>query len=251
MSDPLLHGGKRIAALENQARQTVYVIKHNHVLFALVSLTILAALMRVWNSQPVFYAHAYGDDEAAGSAVQSPLLTQPNLFDGKQGQKKDMPISVLAAKSAAQEAQQQADSNMGQKISEVVGDTPIKEMVPYIEKRDSRVAAFLVGIAKKESSFGLASPAKNGQDCYNYWGFKSYAGRGDVAGGYACFASPEEAVEKVGDRIQKLTQKNILTPSRMVDTWKCGGSCAGDPGADSWISTVSLYFNKIADSNNG
>jgi hypothetical protein len=121
-------------------------------------------------------------------------------------------------------------------------------MVPYISKRDEKVAAFLVGIAKKESSFGSASPSKDGKTCYNYWGYKGSAGRG-TGMGYACFASAEEAVRIVGDRIETLVGKQRNTPSRMVDTWKCGVSCAKDPGAPGWVSTVALYFDKIVDKN--
>ncbi|EKE25016.1 MAG: hypothetical protein ACD_5C00327G0003 [uncultured bacterium] len=135
-----------------------------------------------------------------------------------------------------------------QKIYEIVGDAPIREMVPFISQRDDKVAAFLVGIAKKESSFGYASPSKDGITCYNYWGYKGSAGRG-TGMGYACFASAEEAVDVVGDRIEVLVGKNRSTPSKMVDTWKCGTSCAGDPGAPSWVSTVALYFDKLVEKN--
>ena len=65
--------------------------------------------------------------------------------------------------------------------------------------------------------------------------------------GYACFASAEEAVKIVGDRLEELIGKNRSTPAKMVDTWKCGTSCAGDPGAPGWVSTVALYFNKIVE----
>ncbi|KKP93376.1 MAG: hypothetical protein UR99_C0052G0005 [Candidatus Moranbacteria bacterium GW2011_GWD2_36_12] len=131
-----------------------------------------------------------------------------------------------------------------QKLYDIVGETPIKEMIPFISQRDEKVAAFLVGIAKKESSFGLASPLKDGETCYNYWGYKGSGGRG-VGMGYACFASAEEAIKTVGDRIEVLVNKDRNTPARMVDTWKCGTSCAGDPGAPGWTSTVALYFNQI------
>jgi hypothetical protein len=117
-------------------------------------------------------------------------------------------------------------------------------MVPFISKREEKVAAFLVGIAKKESSLGLASPSKDGKTCYNYWGYKGSGGRG-TGMGYACFASAEEAVKTVGDRIEVLVAKERNTPARMVDTWKCGRSCGGDPGAAGWVATVAFYFDKI------
>ncbi|NTW27648.1 MAG: hypothetical protein HGA36_04945 [Candidatus Moranbacteria bacterium] len=131
-----------------------------------------------------------------------------------------------------------------EKLYAIVGDAPIREMVPFISQRNEKVAAFLVGIAKKESSFGLASPSKDGKTCYNYWGYKGTGGRG-TGMGYACFASAQEAIQVVGDRIEVLVDKERNTPARMVDTWKCGKSCAGDPGASSWVATVTLYFDKI------
>ena len=131
------------------------------------------------------------------------------------------------------------------KLYEITGDAPIKEMVPFISKRDEKVAAFLIGIAKKESGWGEHVPLLNGQDCYNYWGYKGAASRGSAMG-YACFSNPEEAVEIVGNRLEVLIGKNHTTASKML-IWKCGSSCAGhDPkGVESWVSTVSLYFNKI------
>ena len=118
-------------------------------------------------------------------------------------------------------------------------------MVPFISKRDEKVAAFLIGIAKKESGWGEHVPLLNGQDCYNYWGYKGAASRGSAMG-YACFSNPEEAVEIVGNRLEVLIGKNHTTASKML-IWKCGSSCSGhDPaGVKKWVSDVSLYFGKV------
>jgi hypothetical protein len=64
--------------------------------------------------------------------------------------------------------------------------------------------------------------------------------------GYACFGSPEEAVEIVGKRLENLISKNINEPKKML-VWKCGSSCAGhDPGGvQKWVSDVSLYYGKV------
>jgi len=126
-----------------------------------------------------------------------------------------------------------------------VSGRPIEAMVPYINKRDPRVAAYLVAIAKKESSWGEHAPSKDGKTCYNYWGYKSSGSRG-VSMGYACFGSAEEGVRKVGDRIQDLLNKKIQTPAQMV-VWKCGSSCAGHNPQDvrKWISDVAFYYGKI------
>jgi hypothetical protein len=118
---------------------------------------------------------------------------------------------------------------------------PMEDMAVAISKKDSAVAAFLIGIAKKESDWGTHSPKKDGHECYNFWGYKG--GYNVTEGGYSCFDSPEQAVEVVGGRIEELIAKNINTPARMV-VWKCGSSCAGhDPVAvKKWISDVSAYY---------
>jgi hypothetical protein len=131
-------------------------------------------------------------------------------------------------------------------LSNLVDDYPIREMVPFITKKDRVVAALVVGIAKKESDWGRHAPSKNGEDCYNYWGYKGAGGRG-AAMGYACFESTEEAVKIVAGRIEHFVGKNMNTPAKMV-IWKCGGSCAWDNPANvqKWISDVSKYYNQIA-----
>ena len=244
MSEPLLFRGKMLQQCKHQAKHIERIIKNNNVLFIAVMLTIFGSMVRLWNAQPTFYAQAYTGDSAA-TKVQSPLFDeQQGLFDGTNG--RDKQVAALEDKLQQQtQTDGKIDSGQfAQKIYEIVGDAPIREMVPFISQRDEKVAAFLVGIAKKESSFGLASPSKNGESCYNYWGYKGEGGRG-TGMGYACFASAEEAVKVVGDRIEVLVNKQRNTPERMVDTWKCGSSCAGDPGAPSWISTVALYFDKL------
>ncbi len=112
-------------------------------------------------------------------------------------------------------------------IKGVTEGFPIEVMAPSIAHYDRNVAALIVGIAKKESNWGKASPSKGGADCYNYWGYKGAGGRG-TAMGYACFATPEEAVQAIGDRLTRLVEKRATSePSNLVTTWKCGASCAG------------------------
>ena len=81
----------------------------------------------------------------------------------------------------------------------------------------------------------------------NYWGFKG--GGSTVSGGYTCFSSPEQAVDAVSNRIEKLVDRGVKNPTQMI-SWKCGSSCAGH-GAENvrkWISDVSLNFYKIQNS---
>ncbi|MEA1926192.1 MAG: hypothetical protein U9M90_03030 [Patescibacteria group bacterium] len=136
-------------------------------------------------------------------------------------------------------------TELEKELEDALKGTPMETMVDTISKQDKTIAAFLVGIAFKESKFGVYSPKKNGRECYNYWGFK---GKTNITtGGYSCFSSPEEAVEIVGQRLQKLVQKNNLnTPSKMT-VWKCGRSCAGHSpeSVRKWVSDVSIHFNSI------
>lgn len=136
------------------------------------------------------------------------------------------------------------DKSKKDKYLSFVKDYPIAEMVPYISQQDKTTAAFLIGIAKKESDWGKHSPSKNGRNCYNYWGYKG--GYNLTSSGYSCFDSPEQAVEEVGGRITELINKDVNTPQKML-VWKCGASCAGhDPeGVRKWVSDVSLYFYKL------
>lgn len=131
-----------------------------------------------------------------------------------------------------------------QKITKMVSDKPIKEMVPFISQRDNKTASFMVAIAKKESNWGKFSPKKDGKECYNYWGYRGTYNK--TKSGYSCFDSPEQAVEVVGNRIDELVDQNIDTPQEMI-VWKCGRSCAGHGAYDvkKWIQDVDLYINKI------
>lgn len=138
-------------------------------------------------------------------------------------------------------------SKLELEIKNITKDHPIEEMAPFIAKYDKKIAALIVGIAKKESNWGIHSPSKNGQTCYNYWGFKGRGSNG-VAMGYGCFANPEEAVDAIGGRISELVNQNIDTPAEMV-VWKCGRSCAatgGQAAANKWIADVNVYYKRIA-----
>ena len=121
---------------------------------------------------------------------------------------------------------------------------PIEKMLTDIQKLDEKTADFLIAIAKKESNWGKHAPSKNGQDCYNYWGYKG-GGENQVLG-YSCFSSREEAIEKVGARIEKLIEKGLDTPQKML-VWKCGSSCAGhDPqGVRKWVVDVESVLRSI------
>lgn len=131
-------------------------------------------------------------------------------------------------------------------LTTLVSGFPIKKMVPFISTKDKRTAAFLIGIAKKESNWGKYSPKLNGKDCYNYWGYRG-SGENVTPSGYTCFDSPRQAVDVVGQRISNLiNDSNLSTPSQMI-VWKCGWNCAGhsNESVDKWIADVGLYYNKV------
>ena len=131
-------------------------------------------------------------------------------------------------------------------ILAMVKNYPIENMVSEIVKQDRIVAAFMIAIAKKESNWGKRVPVLNGEDCFNYWGYRGIRDRMGT-GGHTCFDSPRDAVETVGKRIAYLvseTKRN--TPSKMV-VWKCGYDCSWDSklAVKKWISDVDLYFRQL------
>ncbi|HPN55025.1 MAG TPA: hypothetical protein PLB52_03815 [Candidatus Moranbacteria bacterium] len=133
-------------------------------------------------------------------------------------------------------------------IRKMVKGYPIEKMAPFIAKKDRKVAAFIVSIAKKESDWGKHVPVLNGQDCYNYWGYRGIRKRMGT-GGHTCFDSPQDAVDTVAKRIQTLVEKHgNTTPAKMVEPWKCGYDCeatGGRAAANKWISDVAKYFNEL------
>ncbi len=134
----------------------------------------------------------------------------------------------------------------GDQIRELVRGYPIEDMLPYILEKDRIVAAFLVGIAKKESNWGKRVPVLDGQDCYNYWGYRGIR-RLMGTGGHTCFNSKKDAVDTVAYRIEQLIHaKNLDTPAKMV-IWKCGYSCDGHSreSVRKWIADVDMYFREL------
>lgn len=133
-------------------------------------------------------------------------------------------------------------------ISELVRGYPIEAMLPYILDKDRVVAAFLIGIAKKESNWGKHIPVLDGQDCFNYWGYRGVR-RLMGTGGHTCFNSRKDAVDTVAQRIESLVYSSKLdTPAKMI-IWKCGYSCDGHSreSVRKWIADVDTYFEQLND----
>lgn len=133
-------------------------------------------------------------------------------------------------------------------IRDMVKGYPIEAMLPYIFAQDRLTAAFLVGIAKKESNWGKRIPVLEGQDCFNYWGYRGVR-RMMGSGGHTCFNSRQDAVKTVSTRLNKLIHSEKLdTPEKMI-VWKCGFSCQGHSreSVKKWISDVDMYFSQLSE----
>ncbi len=130
-------------------------------------------------------------------------------------------------------------------IKKMTTGYPIGKMAYYISRQDEDVAAFVVAIAKKESNWGKRTPKLNGEECYNYWGFRKKRARMG-SGGHTCFDNPKDAVETVSLRIKNLLANDINTPQKMV-IWKCGYNCnmQNQQSVIKWIQDVDLYYNKF------
>lgn len=133
-----------------------------------------------------------------------------------------------------------------ERIRNMVKGYPIEDMIPHIVEQDRTVAMFLVAIAKKESDWGRRVPVLDGQDCFNYWGYRGVR-KMMGTGGHTCFNSRKDAVGTVGKRLDTLIHKHDLdTPADLI-LWKCGSSCAGHSSysVKKWIADVDLYYQKL------
>ena len=138
------------------------------------------------------------------------------------------------------------DRALQKRVKTLVKGFPIERMATFISDEDETTAAFIVGIAKKESNWGKRVPKKDGKDCFNYWG---YRGKSDnvTLDGYTCFDSPKEAVRTIGKRIDTLVGEHSLDTPREMVVWKCGYDCSGHSSAsvEKWIKDVGYYYGKV------
>lgn len=206
----------------------------NRGLFAGLSLALC-----LWG-QPVFSS----EFETNMSIEDDPLVFHADILGSGETGEASAPICEGEVIPRADESEE--DFRFRMLLSGMLRDEPMEVMVPYLAQRDQETAAFLVSIARKESSWGEHAPSKDGIDCFNYWGYKGMGSRG-AGMGYACFASPEEAVETVGNRIAELVhERNLNSPERLI-VWKCGSSCAGHSpeSVAKWISDVRGVYSRF------
>lgn len=138
------------------------------------------------------------------------------------------------------------DAQYKEAVQNMVKGYPIEAMLPYIFEQDRLTVAFLIGIGRKESNWGKRVPVLDGQDCFNYWGYRGVR-RLMGTGGHTCFNSSQDAVETVAKRLNTLIYSEELnTPEKMI-VWKCGFSCNGHSreSVKKWISDVDMYFKQL------
>ncbi len=155
---------------------------------------------------------------------------------------------ALKQKELSEKKLSQSDDLLNTEIISMTAGYPIEAMSTAIARYNREVAALLVGIAKKESNWGKRVPrSDDGADCFNYWGFKGAGSRG-IAMGHGCFGTPEEAVEKVGNRIAELVRLRSTSEPKNFTIWKCGSSCAthSDESVRKWVSDVDHYYRVLA-----
>ncbi len=177
-----------------------------------------------------------------------PVDNGSNVVDyGNSKNKGAEEIDASFVTKLLQDSVEKKSTEFETELREMVKGYPIEVMVPEIAKQDRIVATFIVAIAKKESNWGKRVPVLNGQDCYNYWGYRGVRDKMGT-GGHTCFNSPEDAVATVAKRIDFLvSNKKLDTPDKMV-IWKTGGNSAatgGQAAANKWIKDISLYFDKL------
>ncbi len=136
---------------------------------------------------------------------------------------------------------------LAQRVQHMVSGYPIEAMTQMIAQQNKTTAAFLVGIAKKESNWGKRVPVdEKGADCYNYWGYRGAGSRG-IAMGHGCFGSPEEAIGIVGGRLDTFVEEYKFKTAAELVVWKCGFSCEGhsNQSVKKWIADVGYYVQKM------
>jgi hypothetical protein len=187
---------------------------------------------------------AAANEIAPAVAVQEQLVPSTASVLGMSDTKND---EESFAQQVAEIEKIRSAQTLESDIAEMVKGYPIEGMVPYIAEQDRTVAAFIVAIARKESGWGVHVPVLNGQDCYNYWGYRGVRELMGT-GGHTCFNSPEDAVDTVAKRIATLVDEyDRNTPEEMV-VWKCGSNCdvtGGQAAANKWISDVAMYFDEL------
>ncbi len=222
---------------ETTPQKMVYGSIMGGIAFGMVSMAFIAHFL----GAGVF---AQSDNSlVVNQTIGAPMVTGPASSDTLANAGYD-PEQDVFFEYFGEVTKEQYEKNIG----EMVKGYPIESMLPYIFEQDRLTAAFLIGIAKKESNWGKRIPVLDGQDCFNYWGYRGIR-RMMGSGGHTCFNSRKDAVETVAKRISTLANSEKLdTPEKMI-VWKCGFSCQGHSreSVKKWISDVDMYFSQLSD----
>lgn len=189
-------------------------------------------------------AQVAGVEDSQENMDQSGRFSSEELLAlAGDGEERPFEIEILS-----QFIEEEKQEKFETEVRRMVAGYPIESMVPFILEKDRITATFLIGIAKKESNWGRRVPVLEGQDCYNYWGFRAKR-RLMGTGGHTCFNGKKDAVDSVSKRIESLIYEyERNTPKEMI-VWKCGYSCAGHSpeSVRKWIADVEGYYNALND----
>lgn len=243
---------KSYVALQGDIAETSVAISGQFSMLRLWNLSMVGAILFGMFSMTMIYR--YLGQGAAANDVGSALIAANEIgvdgvpsVVGTADVKKQEDDSDVFTKQLLEDIKTDKKEDLEKEIREMVKGYPIEDMVSYIAEKDRIVAAFMIGIARKESNWGKRVPVLEGQDCYNYWGYRGIR-KLMGTGGHTCFNSRKDAVDTVAKRIQTLVEKEELdTPEKMV-IWKCGSNCAvtgGQAAANKWISDVNMIFKEI------
>ncbi len=205
-------------------------------------------------SSSFFFQKQFGPGAAAQSGDNGEVQGQvagamdSRVSDDQEGLGDNSPLQLADTDiimSLLGKVEEKQHSVFQKEILGYIKGKPMENMAPYIAKQPRMVAAFIVGIAMKESKFGSYAPHdSSGRDCHNYWGYRGP--ENTTASGYSCFDSPEHAIQVIGKKINKLVAEGISNPAEMV-SWKCGSTCSWDnpENVRKWIADVGVNFYKI------
>lgn len=189
-------------------------------------------------------AQVAGVEDSRENIGQSGRFSSEELLAlAGDGEERPFEVEILS-----QFIEEEKQEKFETEVRRMVAGYPIESMIPFILEKDRITATFLIGIAKKESNWGRRVPVLEGQDCYNYWGFRAKR-RLMGTGGHTCFNGKKDAVDSVSKRIESLIYEyERNTPKEMI-VWKCGYSCAGHSpeSVRKWIADVEGYYNALND----
>ncbi|TSA46143.1 hypothetical protein D4R51_00620 [bacterium] len=199
-------------------------------------------------SSSFFFQQKLGQGNITETQGQVAGVMDAKVSDNSEDQGNDISLQLAnddIIMSLLGKVEEKQHSEFQKEILGYIKGKPMESMAPYIAKQPRIVAAFIVGIAMKESKFGVYAPHdSSGLDCHNYWGYRGP--ENTTASGYSCFDSPEHAILVIGKKINKLVAQGISNPAEMV-SWKCGSTCSWDnpENVRKWIADVGVNFFKI------